>query len=128
MRGRLYVSMTWWQYAIWGGFGGLAVELLAFYGAIRRAKTWPWTLPNEPPPTVLAVSVLIRVGLGVGLAAAAGDTGQISGAIGAVAVGVAAPLLLEQMARQVPVTTSSGEVPASEPAPTRQEVHANVTD
>jgi hypothetical protein len=95
--------MTWWQYAIWGGFGGLAVEFLELYGAIRRTGDWPWRRAGEPRPVVFAVSVAIRVGLGMGLAAAAGDTDQISGALGAVAIGVAAPFLLEQMARQVPV-------------------------
>jgi hypothetical protein len=51
----------------------------------------------------LAVSVVIRVGVGFGLASAAGLTGQVSGPLGAIAVGVAAPLLLEQMAKRLPV-------------------------
>jgi len=97
--------MTWWEYVLWGAFGGLSVEAIEFYGAIRRVKDWPWKTKNEPPPFVLAFSVVIRVGLGVGLALAAGQTGQVSGPMGAIAIGVAAPLLFEQMAKQVPLTT-----------------------
>lgn len=94
--------MTWWGYALWGAFGGLAVEAIEFSGAISRVKGWPWRTKGETPPLPLAVSVMIRVGLGFGLASAAGQAGAISGPWGAIAVGVAAPLLLAQMAKQVP--------------------------
>jgi hypothetical protein len=102
---------------MWGGFGGLAVEAIQFYGALRRTGDWPWRIPGEPRPWPLAASVLIRVGVGLGLAFAAGDTGQIAGPIGAIAVGVAAPLLIEQMARQIPLV----EDPAA-PGPAQRRV------
>jgi uncharacterized protein (DUF1501 family) len=50
---------------------------------------------------------VIRVGVGFGLALAAAETGQVSGPLGAIAVGVAAPLLIEQMAKQVPLDAQS---------------------
>ena len=93
--------MTWWGYALWGAFGGLAVEAIGFSGAISRVKGWPWRVKGETPPLPLAVSVVIRVGLGFGLAWAAGQAGVISGPWGAIAVGVAAPLLIEQMTKRV---------------------------
>ena len=96
--------MSWSQYALWGAFGGLAVEAVQFLGALRRTADWPWRTPGEPSPGPLVASVVIRVGVGLGLAAAAGETGQIAGAFGAIAVGVAAPLVIEQMARQVPLS------------------------
>lgn len=89
---------------MWGLFGGFAVEGLEFAAAIRRVGGWPWLQPGEPGPFPLAVSVLIRLAIGAGLATAAGSTGQVSGPFGALAVGVAAPLLIEQLARQVPLT------------------------
>jgi len=95
--------MTWWHYALWGAFGGLAVEAVQFYGAVRRTGDWPWNTPGAPPRGPLAVSVIIRMSVGLGLAAAAGETGQVAGPLGAIAVGVAAPLLIEQMARQIPL-------------------------
>lgn len=122
--------MTLWEYAIWGGFGGLAVELLQLYDAIRRTGDWPWRSPGEPRPAVLAFSVLIRVGLGVGLAVAAGDTNQVSGTLGAMAIGVTAPLLLQHMARQVPTPdrAPSEDRAASAPAPIAEEAGVNATD
>lgn len=51
---------------------------------------------------IFAVSVLIRVG--VGLAAAAAETNQIAGPIAAIAIGVAAPLILEKMPAKAEVS------------------------
>lgn len=96
--------MTAWQYATWGLFGGFAVDGLEFAAAIRRVGGWPWHQPGEPGPLPFTISVLIRLAVGAGLAAAGGSTGQVSGPFGAVAVGVAAPLLIEQLARQIPLT------------------------
>lgn len=94
---------------MWGAFGGLAVEALQFYSVLRRTGGWPWKTVGELDPGPLVMSVVIRVGVGLGLAAAAGDTGQIAGPLGAIAVGVAAPLLIEQMAQQLPAS----DVPSS---------------
>ena len=101
--------MIWWQYACWGAFGGLSVEAIQFYGAIRRNGKWPWKIKGEPGPLPLLVSVVIRVGVGLGLALAAGQTGQVSGPLGAIAVGVAAPLLIEQMSKRVALTVEGTE-------------------
>jgi hypothetical protein len=98
-----------WEFAVWGAFGGLAVEAIQFYGAIRRTGRWPWRAKGEPGPGPLLVSVLIRVGVGLGLAWAAGATNQIGGPLAAIAVGVAAPLIIEQMARRVPVEGNAPE-------------------
>jgi hypothetical protein len=100
-------SMSWWQYALWGAFGGLAVEAIQFYGAIRRTGRWPWEIKGEPAPLPLLASVVIRVGVGFGLALAAAETQQVNGPLGAIAVGVAAPLLIEQMAKRVPLDEKS---------------------
>lgn len=107
--------MSWWQYALWGGFGGFAVEATQFRGALRRTGDWPWKTPGELPLAPLVASVIIRVGLGIVLAAAAGETGQIAGPFGAFAVGVAAPLVIEQMARQVPLREDQATLSVAEP-------------
>jgi hypothetical protein len=107
--------MTTWEYAIWGLFGGFAVEGLEFSGAIRRTGGWPWHQPDEPGLAPLAVSVVIRLVIGAGLAAAAGTTGQISGPFGALTMGIAAPLLIEQLARQIPLVNSSAGARATPP-------------
>jgi len=112
--------VTSWQYAMWGFFGGFAVEGLEFSGAIRRSGGWPWRQPGEPGPLPFGTSVLIRMIVGAGLAIAAGTTNQISGPFGAVAVGVAAPLLIEQLARQLPLTTAAADTATYTKAPTGQ--------
>jgi hypothetical protein len=107
--------MTTWEYAMWGLFGGFAVEGLEFAGAIRRTGGWPWHQPEEPGLAPLAVSVVIRLVVGAGLAAAAGTTGQISGPFGALTMGIAAPLLIEQLARQIPLVSSNAGARAPPP-------------
>jgi hypothetical protein len=99
--------MTAWEYAMWGFFGGLAVEGLEFGRAIRRVGGWPWHQPGEPGPLPLAVSVLIRLVVSALVTWAAGSTHQVSGPFGALAVGVAAPLVIEQLA-QVPLASTPG--------------------
>jgi hypothetical protein len=99
-------DMTGLEFTAWGLFGGFAVEGLEFSAAIRRTGRWPWRQPGEPGPLPFAISIIIRLGVGAGLAAAAGMADQISGPFGALAVGVAAPLVVEQLARQVYLTES----------------------
>src|SRR4051794_18481666 len=96
-------AMSWWMYAAWGAFGGLAVELADFYGVIRRTGDWPWKQEGEPPLALWLASILVRLFLGGGLASAFGAASQVSGPAGALSVGVAAPLILEQMGKQVQV-------------------------
>jgi len=108
--------MSSWVYALWGAFGGLSVEAVQFYGAIRRTGKWPWKIKGEPGPLPLFVSVVIRVGVGFSLALAAVETGQVSGPLGVIAVGVAAPLLIEQMAKRVPLDAQSSIEPRSKDA------------
>lgn len=121
--------MTLWEYAVWAGLGGLAVELLELFGSVRRTGDWPWRHAGEVRPGVLACSVAIRVGLGMGLAVAAAGAGHISGAIGALAIGVAAPCLLEQLARQVPVRDRAlPPGPSSSPMTIPQETRVHVND
>jgi hypothetical protein len=79
------------------------IEAIQFYSAIRLTGGRPWRTKGEPAPLPLLVSMIIRVGVGFGLAWAAADSSQVTGAFGAIAVGVATPLLIEQMAKNVPV-------------------------
>lgn len=97
-----------WQFGLWGLFGGFAVEALEFLRAIRRVGDWPWCSKDEPGAGPMLASVLVRMGLGFGLAAAATASAQVSGPLGAIAIGVAAPLVLEQFSAQSPLGSSQG--------------------
>jgi hypothetical protein len=91
----------WWQYLAWGACGGLAVEVLEFSRAARRVGGRLWRVPGEPDLAALIASVLVRLLLSMLVAVATGLGHQVNGPAGAVAVGVAAPLLFELLAAQM---------------------------
>ncbi len=91
------LEMAWWLAGLWGLFGGLGIEACELYGVIRRAHCWPWRLEGEAGFPAFAVSVVIRGGVGAGLAIALASTHQVNGPIGAIAVGITAPFIFEQL-------------------------------
>jgi hypothetical protein len=93
--------MTAWQAALWGAFGGLAVELVEFQRVLRQTGRWPWNIDGEPSAGMWSASIVIRVGLGLGLAVAGCETGEIAGPFAAIGAGVAAPLIIEQLGKNV---------------------------
>lgn len=86
--------------AAWGLFGVAALEGLDFAGAARTSGTWPWKAGAGFGVGPYVLSIVIRAGVAGGFTAAAVSAGQISTAIGAIAIGIASPLVLQQMARQ----------------------------
>lgn len=96
-----------WECALWGLFGGAAVEGLEWAAVMRRTGGWPWGRRRRARSPILA-SVVIRLGVGAGLAAALGASGPMS-ALSALGAGVAAPLIIEKLAQQVPVALSQPE-------------------
>ncbi|MFC0038564.1 hypothetical protein [Actinomadura rayongensis] len=63
------------------------------------------------------MSVLIRVGAGCAVAAAMAHDGQVTEATAAFGLGIAAPLVIEKLARQVPLTLDTQAVLEPEPEP-----------
>jgi hypothetical protein len=100
--------MTWIEAAVWGLFGGFAVEGLDLYGAVRRRGCWPWQArgPREVGAAGYLVAELVRLLIGSGLACAFAESRQVTTAFGALAVGVAAPLIVERLTRAIPLTDS----------------------
>jgi hypothetical protein len=100
---------------LWGLFGGFAVEGLEFYAALRRDGRCPWQLQDPsnpgavpvPGPWFYIVAEVIRLLVGAGLAWASAATGQIAGPLGALGVGVAAPTIIGQIAKTIPLSTVS---------------------
>ncbi|WP_414939682.1 hypothetical protein [Amycolatopsis sp. cmx-11-51] len=91
--------MNVWAACVWGMGGGLVVEMLELYRAVRRAGGLPWRVDpdHEPHPPALLLAAFIRMGIGGVLAAAMASGGQIGGGLGALATGIAAPLLIDQL-------------------------------
>lgn len=101
-------SMTWIEAALWGLFGGFAVEGLDLYGAVRRRGCWPWQVrgPREVGALGYFVAELVRLFIGSGLAWALAASQQVTTPVGALAVGVAAPLIVDRLTRAIPLTDS----------------------
>ncbi|GAA2613126.1 hypothetical protein SMC26_14240 [Actinomadura fulvescens] len=118
--------MQWWQAALWGLAGGVCVEALELYAHIRSRRRWSWRRPIPQGMAAFWVSVLIRVGVGGVVAAAMAHDGQVAGAVAAFGLGVAAPLVIEKLARLVPLNLDVPAAlelppdPAATPAPTGQ--------
>jgi hypothetical protein len=103
----------------WGLVGGLCVEALWLHSQIRSAKKWSWRRPIPQGLDAYLISVVLRVGAGAGLAAAAVSSGQASGALAAFGLGVGAPLAVQKLAKSVRLTgalTTEAD-PAAAPGP-----------
>ncbi|MGW7528852.1 hypothetical protein [Streptomyces sp. NPDC054783] len=111
--------MTGLEAGLWGLFGGFAVEGLDFVDAVHRLRRVPWRASPDDPlpeagPWAFAVAEIIRLVVGAGLAWAATDTHQVSGPLGALAIGAAAPMVLGQLSRALPLTLPPGYGPPEE--------------
>jgi hypothetical protein len=104
--------------ALCGLFGSFAVEGLELYNSIRRKGRWPWQInpetekPSEVGQRAYLVAELIRLLIGAGLAWACAATGQIDGPLGAVSVGAAAPFIIGEITKRIPL-----EPPGDRPNP-----------
>ncbi|WP_152990054.1 hypothetical protein [Frankia sp. ACN1ag] len=103
-----------WEAAMWGSYGGFAVEGLVLIAEARRIGGWPWSGPDQLPARVLVLAIVIRVGIGAGLAAAAFSSEQITTAFAAISIGAGANKIIEGILGQVPLDTPAP--PAVEPA------------
>jgi hypothetical protein len=104
--------MEIWVAALWALVGGLCVEALDLHARIRRDHRWSWRQPIPQGLTAYLLSVILRGMVGASLAAAAAGSHQVSGALAAFGIGVAAPLIMEKLARQIPLT---GPLPGQSP-------------
>ena len=90
-----------WQACLWGLLGAGLVEVRALWGAIQpsRVPKWPWRDGRGRPQTVgYAIAVACRFGMAAGLDTVYAAAHQIAGPLGAVTMGIAAPLVIQQMA------------------------------
>jgi hypothetical protein len=94
--------MTWWLFVICGALGGASVEAVQLLDAKERLKQWPWHVQGEASATMFTVAGVIRITLGAVVAFVAGSSGQVNGAFGAFATGIAAPLVVQKILAQRP--------------------------
>jgi hypothetical protein len=101
--------MVVWLAAVWGLTGGLCVEALALHAHIRRMPKWDWRRPIDQGMVAFVVVVALRVGVGSALAAAFAGSHQVSGPLAAFTLGVAAPVVVERLAKFIPLTYSQDD-------------------
>jgi hypothetical protein len=106
-------ALTVVEFLWWGAFGGLGVEAVQLYRAVKRVKGVPWKAEGEPSLGALLLSAGMRLFIGCGLATAAGLSEQVSGPMGALAVGVCAPLIIDQIGSGIPVAGGASAVEAA---------------
>ncbi|MDH6435710.1 hypothetical protein M2158_004187 [Streptomyces sp. SAI-144] len=85
---------------LWGLLGAALIEGLDLYTAIHSTDGWPWRKKGQPTFAPYITALLIRLGVGTGLTAAFAASHQVAGALAAVTVGIAAPKILQQLAKQ----------------------------
>jgi hypothetical protein len=84
----------WWQFGFLGLIGGALVDGIEIWKVVRtNGGTWP---RRYRTPGYL-IAELIRLLAGASLATIFGISGQIQGPLGALAIGVTAPLIIEKM-------------------------------
>jgi hypothetical protein len=106
---------------LWGMVGAASVEGSELYAATRWAKNFPWRLPGELKFGPYLVTVVLRIALGVIAAAVCAEAGPL-GAAGAVAAGIAAPKLLEQLGRHAPAVGLASPAEPSAGVSSRRDV------
>jgi hypothetical protein len=113
-----------WGACLWGLAGVGLVEAYVMWQAVSSSDgpRWPWVDEEGGRKFgFYAVALACRIVMGVGLNAVYAATHQVSGALGAVTLGIAAPLVIKQMAerRDDPAAPPVTPDPAAqvEPAP-----------
>ncbi|WP_406344856.1 hypothetical protein [Streptomyces sp. NBC_00648] len=110
--------MSVWMACVWGLLGAGALEAHQLRGDIARVRNLPWRVRGELPLGPYLTALGLRLALGVGLAAGFGASGQAGGPVGVMAVGIAAPKVLEQLAgRRLAEVQSADEPLGPEPEP-----------
>lgn len=95
--------MAVWQACLWGLAGVGLVEAYLMWGAVSSSAgpRWPWVNDDGHRKVgFYVVAFACRCVMGVGLDAVYAATHQVSGPLGAVTLGIAAPLIIKQMAER----------------------------
>jgi undecaprenyl pyrophosphate phosphatase UppP len=91
--------MTLADAVVWGGLGSLAAIGLEFWSDMRRTKG---TLLKKHRRIGYWIGEGMRIIVGCIIAAALADAQQINGRLGALTAGIAAPLIVARLGREIP--------------------------
>ncbi|MGC0318162.1 hypothetical protein [Kitasatospora acidiphila] len=108
--------MQWWQAGLWGALGSVLVELADLRASVQARRQLPWKGRGSTSPGLYLLAAVVRTVLGIGVAVALGESGQVSGGFGAILSGIAAPKILEALKSQA-APGVPGALPGPEPTP-----------
>jgi hypothetical protein len=91
------VVFSWWCAGLWGFLGGFVADGLNYTRVLRQSKS---EIPEHYFSAVFFLGVAIRLLIGAVLAIAFVLSGQISGAMGALVVGITAPAIVDKIIKQ----------------------------
>lgn len=98
---------------MWGLIGGLSAEAMELYAVVHRTPKWSWKEPLPGTGTgAFIAAVIIRVSVGAVLASAFAGSHQVSGPLAAFTLGVAAPYVIQRLARAIPLSDDPKEIEA----------------
>jgi len=103
--------VDWLQAALWGIAGGFVVEGLELQAVLKKRRKWPWHVRGpgvRASRTAYLIAEAIRLLIGGILAAATAASGQVSTPLAALAIGVAAPVLVERLTSLLPLPADGG--------------------
>lgn len=96
--------MNWVHAALWGVAGGFVIEGLDLYAALRRHHQWPWKVrgPGHYAGIVgYVIGEWVRLLAGGVVAGAAAASGQVSGPLAALVLGLATPVVVEKLTASI---------------------------
>ncbi|MET7898172.1 hypothetical protein [Streptomyces mirabilis] len=105
--------MMWWQACLWGALGAGLVETGEMWQLHRTQERFPWAKDGKPQIKRYLFAVFLRCFMAIGITAVYGGSGQVAGPLAAVTLGIAAPIVIQQIADSSP----SGQ-PSIDPAAT----------
>ncbi|MER5598503.1 hypothetical protein [Streptomyces sp. NPDC002265] len=124
--------MMWWQACLWGALGAGLVEAGEMWQLHRTQERFPWVKDGEPQIKPYLLAVFLRCFMAIGITAVYGVSGQVAGPLAAVTLGVAAPVIIQQIADSSPagqpavepgatITERPGQIVGPDPQPPTQE-------
>lgn len=99
------VDVDWWYFLIWGMLGGLIVDGLEIVKLVKQDVT-RWAKFRS---TGYLVAEFLRILIGGILAVALGLAGEVEAPLGALIVGVTAPIMVDRYLSSPPIPAVPGQ-------------------
>ncbi|MFD4557839.1 hypothetical protein ACFWP5_26565 [Streptomyces sp. NPDC058469] len=90
--------MAIWEACLWGLLGAGLIEAKEMWQLYRQNNEFPWKLDGRAQAKPYVAAVAIRFFMAGGINAAYASANQVTGSLGALTLGIAAPMFIQQLA------------------------------